>query len=117
LASSSRPCLRWCKLKQARWRTLSGQRRIKSRQIVSASACPRCSGQGQIIESPCPECSGAGRLIEEKTYTVDVPAGVDEGSTLRLTGRGAVGVRGGAPGGGGELGSMIEGKIGRPRRT
>ena len=67
-------------------------------QIVSASACPRCSGQGMIIESPCHVCSGAGRLIEEKTYTVDVPAGVDEGSTLRLTGRGAVGVRGGAPG-------------------
>ncbi len=67
-------------------------------QIVSASACPRCSGQGMIIESPCQVCSGAGRLIEEKTYTVDVPAGVDEGSTLRLTGRGAVGVRGGPPG-------------------
>jgi molecular chaperone DnaJ len=67
-------------------------------QIVSASACRRCGGQGQIIESPCPGCGGAGRLIEDKTYTVDVPAGVDEGSTLRLTGRGAVGMRGGHPG-------------------
>ncbi|CAN5428525.1 molecular chaperone DnaJ [soil metagenome] len=67
-------------------------------QIVSASVCRRCGGQGQVIESPCPACGGAGRLIEDKTYTVDVPAGVDEGSTLRLTGRGAVGMRGGPPG-------------------
>ena len=67
-------------------------------QIVSASACRRCGGQGQVIPSPCPVCGGAGRLIEDKTYTVDVPAGVDEGSTLRLTGRGAVGMRGGHPG-------------------
>jgi len=67
-------------------------------QIVSASVCRRCGGQGQVIASPCPACTGAGRLIEEKTYTVDVPAGVDEGSTLRLTGRGAVGMRGGRAG-------------------
>jgi molecular chaperone DnaJ len=67
-------------------------------QIVSASVCRRCGGQGQVIASPCQVCSGAGRLIEEKTYTVDVPAGVDEGSTLRLTGRGAVGMRGGSAG-------------------
>jgi len=67
-------------------------------QIVSATACRRCGGQGQIIPNPCPNCSGAGRLIEDKTYTVDVPAGVDEGSTLRLTGRGAVGMRGGPAG-------------------
>jgi len=67
-------------------------------QIVSASVCRRCGGQGQVIAAPCPACTGAGRLIEEKTYTVDVPAGVDEGSTLRLTGRGAVGMRGGRAG-------------------
>jgi molecular chaperone DnaJ len=67
-------------------------------QMVSASVCRTCGGQGEVIASPCPTCSGAGRLIEDTTYTVDVPAGVDEGSTLRLTGRGAVGMRGGAPG-------------------
>ena len=67
-------------------------------QMMSASVCRRCSGQGQYLPSPCTVCDGAGRLIEDKTYTVDVPAGVDEGSTLRLTGRGAVGMRGGPPG-------------------
>jgi molecular chaperone DnaJ len=67
-------------------------------QMMSASVCRRCSGQGQYLPSPCTVCDGAGRLIEDKTYTVDVPAGVDEGSTLRLTGRGAVGMRGGPAG-------------------
>lgn len=67
-------------------------------QMMSATVCRRCAGQGEYLPSPCPECDGAGRLIEDKTYTVDVPAGVDEGSTLRLTGRGAVGMRGGPPG-------------------
>lgn len=67
-------------------------------QIVSASACRRCGGAGQFIESPCPSCNGDGRLVTDRTYTVDVPPGVDDGSTLRLTGRGAVGPRGGPPG-------------------
>jgi molecular chaperone DnaJ len=67
-------------------------------QIVSASVCRRCQGQGQIVASPCPKCHGEGREILDKTYTVDVPAGVDTGSTLRLTGRGAVGPRNGPPG-------------------
>ncbi len=67
-------------------------------QMVTASACPRCGGLGQVIVTPCPTCKGDGRVITEKTYQVDVPAGVDTGSTLRLTGRGAVGPRGGGAG-------------------
>lgn len=67
-------------------------------QIVSASACPTCNGQGEIVTDPCDECSGDGRVVTDKTYTVDVPAGVDTGATLRLTGRGAVGPRGGPAG-------------------
>ncbi|CAN5799891.1 hypothetical protein BH24ACT3_BH24ACT3_05850 [soil metagenome] len=67
-------------------------------QMVTASACPRCGGLGQVIPDPCPECRGEGRRLEEKTYTVDIPAGVDTGSTLRLGGRGAVGPRGGGAG-------------------
>jgi molecular chaperone DnaJ len=67
-------------------------------QMVTASACPRCGGLGQIIVTPCASCNGDGRVITEKTYQVDVPAGVDTGSTLRLTGRGAVGARGGSAG-------------------
>ena len=67
-------------------------------QMVTNSICPRCGGQGQVISDPCPTCRGEGRTIEERTYTVDIPAGVDTGSTLRLSGRGAVGPRGGAHG-------------------
>jgi molecular chaperone DnaJ len=67
-------------------------------QMVSTSVCPRCGGLGRVIPEPCPDCSGEGRRVEERTYTVDIPAGVDSGSTLRLTGRGAAGPRGGAPG-------------------
>ena len=67
-------------------------------QMVTASACPRCGGLGEVIVTPCEVCSGHGRLIEDRTFQVDVPAGVDSGSTLRLSGRGAVGPRGGGAG-------------------
>lgn len=67
-------------------------------QIVTAGVCRRCGGTGQVVASPCHTCRGDGRIIEDHTYTVDVPRGVDDGSTLRLTGRGAVGPRGGPPG-------------------
>ncbi len=67
-------------------------------QMVTTAACPRCGGEGQIISSPCGDCSGEGRRVEDMTYTVDIPAGVSNGSTLRLTGRGAVGPRGGGSG-------------------
>lgn len=67
-------------------------------QMVTSAHCPTCGGRGQTIDDPCHKCSGEGRLVEEVTYTVDVPPGVDSGSTLRLTGRGAAGARGGAQG-------------------
>ena len=67
-------------------------------QMVSTSTCPRCAGEGVQIASPCHDCAGEGRRVEEQTYNVDIPAGVGEGSTLRLTGRGAVGPRGGGAG-------------------
>jgi molecular chaperone DnaJ len=67
-------------------------------QMVTNSVCPRCAGQGRVISDPCVDCNGEGRRVEERTYTVDVPAGVDTGSTLRLTGRGAAGPRGGGNG-------------------
>ena len=67
-------------------------------QMVSTRPCPRCSGTGQVIVTPCPTCHAEGRIVTEKTYQVDVPAGVDNGSTLRLSGRGAVGPRGGGAG-------------------
>jgi molecular chaperone DnaJ len=67
-------------------------------QMVTASPCSRCGGLGQIVTTPCATCRGEGRVTSDKSYQVDVPAGVDSGSTLRLTGRGAVGPRGGASG-------------------
>jgi molecular chaperone DnaJ len=64
-------------------------------QMVTASPCPRCGGAGQEIAEPCADCRGEGRRTEEKTYEVDVPAGVDDGTQLRLPGRGGAGPRGG----------------------
>jgi len=67
-------------------------------QMVTAAACSSCSGLGQQILSPCDDCRGDGRTVEMRSYNVDIPAGVDTGTTLRLTGRGAVGRRGGPTG-------------------
>jgi molecular chaperone DnaJ len=67
-------------------------------QMVTASPCGRCGGTGGVIETPCPTCRGEGRVTAERSYQVDVPAGVDDGTTLRLTGKGAAGARGGHAG-------------------
>ena len=67
-------------------------------QMVTTSACGRCGGTGQTIETPCPTCRGEGRRTEQRTFPVGVPAGVDDGTTLRLTGRGPAGPRGGPNG-------------------
>jgi molecular chaperone DnaJ len=80
----------------------SGQvRRVRQSllgQMVTSSPCPRCGGVGEVVATPCPTCRGEGRVTADKTYHVDVPAGVDTGSTLRLSGRGAAGPRGGSAG-------------------
>lgn len=80
----------------------SGQvRRVRQSmlgQMVTSGACGRCGGTGRIIESPCRGCGGDGRQILDRTYTVDIPAGIDDGQTLRLPGRGAAGPRGGGTG-------------------
>jgi molecular chaperone DnaJ len=67
-------------------------------QMVTSSPCGRCGASGQIVESPCTTCRGEGRRTEARSYKVDVPAGVDHGTTLRLTNKGAAGVRGGGNG-------------------
>ena len=67
-------------------------------QMMTATACGRCSGVGEIVTSPCPDCRGEGRRLEDRTFTVEVPAGVDDGATLRITGAGAAALRGGASG-------------------
>jgi molecular chaperone DnaJ len=60
--------------------------------------CPRCHGTGQMIDDPCPKCHGQGRVQETKTLSVKVPAGVDTGDRIRLSGEGEAGENGGPPG-------------------
>ncbi|HET6551882.1 MAG TPA: molecular chaperone DnaJ [Solirubrobacter sp.] len=60
--------------------------------------CSRCNGSGTVIEDPCPTCGGEGRLREVKRYRVNIPAGVREGSRIKLAGKGEAGLRGGAAG-------------------
>ncbi len=67
-------------------------------QVMTARACPRCSGLGSIIEHPCGECGGDGRVRARRTLTVKVPAGVESGMRIRLTGEGEVGPGGGPAG-------------------
>jgi molecular chaperone DnaJ len=60
--------------------------------------CPRCRGNGTIIETPCHNCHGSGREARTKTYTVKIPAGVKDGTRIRLKGKGEAGVNGGPAG-------------------
>ena len=60
--------------------------------------CPQCGGAGQIIEDPCPTCAGSGLTQQTKRYKVNVPAGVKDGTRIRLAGKGEAGPRGGPPG-------------------
>src|SRR4051812_44844242 len=64
--------------------------------------CPRCRGNGTVIEDPCPRCHGSGRERRTKRYTVKIPAGVKDGTRIRLKGKGEAGANGG--GGGGPFG-------------
>jgi len=60
--------------------------------------CPNCQGRGQVIESPCASCAGSGRVTRERTLSVNIPSGVEDGTRIRLAGEGEAGVRGGPPG-------------------
>ena len=67
-------------------------------QVTSASVCPECRGEGRIVDDPCAECRGTGRVARRSEVEVTIPAGVDDDVTLRLTGEGETGPRGGATG-------------------
>src|SRR5213593_3912586 len=60
--------------------------------------CPGCQGRGQMIEDPCPSCSGSGRVTRERTLSVNIPQGVEDGTRIRLAGEGEAGIRGGPSG-------------------
>ena len=67
-------------------------------RFSSITTCSRCRGEGTIITEPCPQCRGTGRERRERTITVNIPAGVDNGSQIRVRGEGDAGTRGGSPG-------------------
>lgn len=66
--------------------------------ISSQKACPRCGGKGSVISNPCRKCSGNGRVNVSKSITVDIPAGIDDGQTIRVGGQGHSGLNGGPSG-------------------
>ncbi|WP_029349844.1 molecular chaperone DnaJ [Bosea sp. 117] len=81
-------------------RTCGGSGRIRHAQgfFTLERTCPACQGRGQVIEDPCPACAGAGRVTKERTLQVAIPAGVEDGTRIRLGNEGEAGTRGGPPG-------------------
>ncbi|HEX5394528.1 MAG TPA: molecular chaperone DnaJ [Rhodocyclaceae bacterium] len=75
-----------------------GQVRMQQGFFSIQQTCPKCHGTGRYIPTPCPSCHGAGRNKTHKTLSVKIPAGIDEGDRIRLTGEGEPGVNGGPPG-------------------
>jgi molecular chaperone DnaJ len=67
-------------------------------QFMSVTTCPRCRGEGEIVSDPCPTCKGEGRVEAPETISVDIPAGVQEGNYIPISGKGHVGPRGGPAG-------------------
>ena len=76
----------------------AGQVRVSQGPFSIAQTCPRCHGSGMMIAHPCAACGGAGRVKHQKTLSVRIPGGVDEGDRVRLSGEGESGVNGGPPG-------------------
>jgi molecular chaperone DnaJ len=77
-----------------------GQGKVRHAQgfFTLERTCPNCHGRGQSIDSPCASCAGSGRVTRERTLSVNIPPGVEDGTRIRLAGEGEAGVRGG-PGG------------------
>lgn len=67
-------------------------------RMMTTSTCDTCYGEGKIITTPCPDCRGEGRKTEERSYLIEIQPGIEDGATLRLTGKGPAGPRGGYPG-------------------
>ena len=80
--------------------TCSGMGKVRAQQgfFTIERTCPTCSGLGQIIKDPCKTCGGAGRHERERALNVNIPAGVETGTRIRLAGEGDAGLRGGPPG-------------------
>ncbi|ATX67180.1 molecular chaperone DnaJ [Roseinatronobacter bogoriensis] len=80
--------------------TCSGMGKVRAQQgfFTVERGCPTCGGSGQIVKNPCKACAGAGRVEKEASLSVNIPAGVETGTRIRLSGEGEAGLRGGTPG-------------------
>ena len=80
--------------------TCGGIGRVRAQQgfFTIERTCPNCHGRGEVIDDPCDSCGGAGRVTRERTLTVNIPAGVEDGTRIRLAGEGEAGLRGGPAG-------------------
>lgn len=80
--------------------TCSGMGKVRAQQgfFTVERTCPTCSGMGQIIKNPCKACAGAGRTEKDRSLSVNIPAGVETGTKIRLAGEGEAGLRGGPTG-------------------
>jgi molecular chaperone DnaJ len=80
--------------------TCAGSGRVRSQQgfFLVERTCPTCGGSGRVVRNPCRICAGAGTVAREKTLSVQIPAGVEDGTRIRLSGEGEAGPRGAPPG-------------------
>ena len=80
--------------------TCGGAGRVRAQQgfFSIERACPSCHGRGEVIDNPCPSCAGAGRVTRDRSLSVNIPAGIEDGTRIRLTGEGEAGLRGGPAG-------------------
>jgi molecular chaperone DnaJ len=80
--------------------TCAGLGKVRAQQgfFTVERTCPTCSGRGQIIKNPCRSCAGAGRVRKDRSLNVNIPAGVETGTRIRLAGEGEAGLRGGPSG-------------------
>ncbi|WP_294539334.1 molecular chaperone DnaJ [uncultured Rhodoblastus sp.] len=80
--------------------TCGGAGRVRAQQgfFSIERACPACHGRGEVIDNPCPNCAGAGRVTRDRSLSVNIPAGIEDGTRIRLTGEGEAGLRGGPAG-------------------
>ena len=80
--------------------TCGGNGKVRASQgfFTIERTCPACHGRGETIDDPCTTCQGAGRLVKERTLSVNIPSGVEDGTRIRLAGEGEAGLRGGPAG-------------------
>lgn len=76
----------------------SGKVRLQKGFFVVEQACPHCRGSGRLVKDVCPDCKGVGAIRKEKTIKVKIPAGIEDGTRMRIPGAGEAGTRGGADG-------------------